>query len=33
MKYGKHLMATPIDILRWLREKGEPVYFLDLLKN
>jgi len=33
MKYGKHLTATPIDILRWLREKGEPVYFLDFVKE
>jgi len=32
-KYGKHLTATPIEILRWLRERGEPVYFSDLIKE
>jgi predicted transcriptional regulator len=33
MKYGKHLTATPIEILKWLREKAEPVYFSDLVKE
>ena len=33
MKYGKHLTVTPIEILKWLREKGEPVYFLDFVKE
>jgi DNA-binding MarR family transcriptional regulator len=32
-KYGKHLTATPIEILRWLRERGEPVYFSDFIKE
>jgi DNA-binding transcriptional ArsR family regulator len=33
MKYGKHLTATPIEILKWLREKGEPIYFSDFVKE
>jgi len=32
-KYGKPLTATAIDILKWLKEKGEPVYFLNLVKE
>jgi predicted transcriptional regulator len=32
IKYGKHLTATPIEILRWLK-KGEPVHFLDFVKE
>jgi DNA-binding MarR family transcriptional regulator len=33
IKYGRHLTVTPIEILRWLRERGEPVYFSDLVKE
>jgi DNA-binding MarR family transcriptional regulator len=33
IKYKKHLTATPIEILKWLREKGEPIYFSDLVKE
>jgi hypothetical protein len=32
-KYGKPLTATSMEILKWLREKGEPVYFLNLVKE
>jgi hypothetical protein len=32
IKYGKHLTATLIEILRWLK-KGEPVHFLDFVKE
>jgi len=32
-KYGKPLTATAIEILKWIREKGEPVYFLDFVKE
>ncbi|HLI45864.1 MAG TPA: winged helix DNA-binding protein [Geobacterales bacterium] len=31
--YGKPLTATAIEILKWLREKQEPVYFLDFVKE
>jgi DNA-binding MarR family transcriptional regulator len=33
MKYKKHLTASPIEILKWLKEKGEPIYFSDFVKE
>jgi len=33
IKYKKHLTATPIEILKWLRKKGEPIYFSDFVKE
>jgi predicted transcriptional regulator len=33
MIYGKHLTAASIEILKWLREKAEPVYFSDFVKE
>jgi DNA-binding MarR family transcriptional regulator len=33
MKYKKHLTASPIEILKWLKEKGEPIYFSDFIKE
>jgi DNA-binding MarR family transcriptional regulator len=33
IKYGRHLTVTPIEILRWLKEKGEPIYFSDFIKE
>jgi DNA-binding MarR family transcriptional regulator len=33
MKYKKHLTVAPIEILKWLKEKGEPIYFSDLIKE
>jgi len=32
-KYGKPLTATAVEVLKWIREKGEPVYFLDFVKE
>jgi len=33
LKYKKHLTVAPIEILKWLREKGEPIYFSDFVKE
>ena len=33
MKYKKHLTASPIEILKWLREREEPIYFSDFVKE
>jgi DNA-binding MarR family transcriptional regulator len=33
MKYKKHLTVAPIEILKWLKEKGEPIYFSDFVKE
>ena len=33
MKYEKHLTATPIEILKWLKEKVEPFISHISLKN
>jgi len=33
LKYKKHLTATPIEILKWLKEKGEPFISQISLKN
>lgn len=32
-KYGKPLTATAVEVLKWIRDKGEPVYFLDFVKE
>jgi DNA-binding MarR family transcriptional regulator len=33
IKYKKHLTVAPIEILKWLKEKGEPIYFSDFVKE
>jgi DNA-binding MarR family transcriptional regulator len=33
LKYKKHLTVAPIEILKWLKEKGEPIYFSDFVKE